>query len=262
MLWGFPGLDFATARRFLGDLFVDRIESIFGPTAVALIFGAVAVFFVYLAFLIVRRLLSPARRARWRDIGSDPAGAARRRPWSAAVIDVATRVLPDVRPGLQLIIALLLALGLVFTVFPSQVLFLCIGPFVPFFVVFINVLRAVVIWTVLRGGREAVARGHHRLAAAAFLIVAALFLEIAFVQVRNLTASPPEPFGSAAALENYRGRTTVTNFQLAYTRHFTKEWSYVVGWNGEPLEPPGRTATFLSATGKAPPRNTDHRNFS
>jgi hypothetical protein len=254
VLWGLPEVDAATAQQFITVTFVDRIQTTFGLTTVIIGGLAGVVLALYLGRKVVRRLLLNIIRVRMGSALARLTWWCAQTRWGRPVAEVASDVAPGLAPGLKLIAVIMLASALTWILLPGQTLYLYIQPFVPFFVVFFSVLRAIVLWTLLRVGIAATDRRHHFLAVMAFGAGIGLVLEIGLLQGRNLAAQPPEPLGSAQVLDKFRDRSTITNYQFAYTRYFTKEWSTVVGWNGEVIEPPWSNH-YLFERDKADNRN-------
>jgi hypothetical protein len=245
VLWGYPKLSLDALIHFLTRVFPERIETIFG-TATLWILGLSAVIAVWYIINQGIRILGKFIHIKI-SMGSGVYRPARSRlrKLSRSLYEAWTTTL-DLYQSLPRLFsssarfmgALALSYLVVFLVFPGQTMYLYIGPFVPFFVLFLDALRGLFLWVVLQSGLVAIGKRLYIHGSIFLLLSLAFIAHTASVELGNFNANYPAPFGSALVLEKYRGYSSVTNFQSSYVRYFTKERTTVMGWDNKPIEEP------------------------
>ncbi len=239
VLWGYPEFDWTTVKWFFTHLLPERIKTSFGSPVFYMAVAWTGALLIYLLYAVPKRLVNYVLSGKKKvGLPSDKQKTGHTYNIVSTSLDLWHASTERLTSEIRLIAILAMATLAVCIVLPGQVMFVYIGPFCPFFVIFLAVMHGLTIWTLVQTGLLAIEKRLYihglLLGLGAVLLVGSIF----GVQWQNYKANPPQPFGSAQVLDKYRGYSSVTNFQSPYVRYFTKEWVTIMGWHNEPIRAP------------------------
>lgn len=252
VLWGYPNLTPDLIKDYIG-IFRERVDSLFGRFALYLGFLWLV---STLAYLIYR--LSQQLPRRWL-LGvyltcstrvSIPVWLRR----TVGVILLPFRIIrrlatdagelwqtggPELSSAARFLMAILIATLVTCVLLPQHTFLVFVGPFLPFFVLFLSVMLGITLWALFKIGFTSLSRRYQYIYSFC-LVVIAIILTTSIVEARwqNYQDNPPNSFGSATVLDKYRGYPTITTYIASYVNYFTEEWVNLAGWHGEPLQAP------------------------